>query len=110
MAQRCPSTVTSTATGVPAGHQVTKKASSPSAILRRITRPLVHRPDRLSLYSAASRSGSSRYGQSNRRSPWLPAPADNRRKAEGSSVLAIAAALPATGGLAPQELNWLLLL
>src|SRR3954452_1618673 len=60
MAQRCPSTVTSTATGVPAGHQVAKKAISPSAILRRIRRPLVHRPDRLSLYSAASRSASSR--------------------------------------------------
>ena len=60
MAQRYPSTVTSTATGVPAGHQVAKKASSPSAILRRIRRPLVHRPDRLSLSSAASRSASSR--------------------------------------------------
>src|SRR5215211_4401040 len=60
MAQRCPSTVTSTATGVPAGHQVAKKASSPSAILRRIRRPLVHRPARVWLYSAASRSASSR--------------------------------------------------
>src|SRR3954468_18642238 len=30
MAQRCPSTVTSTATGVPAGRQVAKKAMSPS--------------------------------------------------------------------------------
>src|SRR3569623_1825193 len=30
MAQRCPSTVTSTATGVPAGHQVAKKARSPT--------------------------------------------------------------------------------
>src|SRR3954453_15383709 len=58
MAQRCPSTVTSTATGVPAGHQVAKKASSPSAILRRIRRPLVQRPDRFWLYSAASRSAS----------------------------------------------------
>src|SRR6188474_1316283 len=60
MAQRCPSTVTSTATGVPAGHQVAKKARVPSAILRRIRRPLVQRPDRLWLYSAASRSASSR--------------------------------------------------
>src|SRR3954454_15324611 len=60
MAQRCPSTVTSTATGVPAGHQVAKKARSPSAILRRIRRPLVHRPDRVWLSSAASRSASSR--------------------------------------------------
>src|SRR3954453_3203418 len=59
-AQRCPSTLTSTATGVPAGHQVAKKARSPSAMLRRIRRPLVQRPDRLSLYSAASRSASSR--------------------------------------------------
>src|SRR3954452_7467165 len=60
MAQRCPSTLTSTVTGVSAGHQVTKKARSPSAMLRRIRRPLVQRPDRLSLYSAASRSASSR--------------------------------------------------
>src|SRR4051794_19514600 len=60
MAQRCPSTQTSAATGVPAGHQVAKKASAPSAILRRIRRPLVHRPDRVWLYSAASRSASSR--------------------------------------------------
>src|SRR3954464_14407678 len=60
MAQRCPSTLTSTATGVPAGHQVMKKARSPSAIVWRIRRPLVQRPDRLSLYSAASRSASSR--------------------------------------------------
>src|SRR3954451_14781817 len=60
MAQHCPSTRTSAATGVPAGHQVAKKASAPSAILRRIRRPLVHRPDRVWLYSAASRSASSR--------------------------------------------------
>src|SRR4051794_5149594 len=60
MAQRCPSTVTSTAIGVPAGHQGAKKARSPSAILRRIRRPLVQRPARLWLYSAASRSASSR--------------------------------------------------
>src|SRR3954447_6328028 len=60
MAQRCPSTLTSPAIGVPAGHQVVKKARSPSAILRRISRPLVHRPARVSLYSAASRSASSR--------------------------------------------------
>src|SRR4051794_9446145 len=55
MAQRRPSTRTSTATGVPVGHQVAKKARAPSVILRRISRPLVQRPDRLSLYSAASR-------------------------------------------------------
>src|ERR1051325_3834066 len=110
MAQRCPSTVTSISTGVPAGHQVVKKARSPSVILRRIRRPLVHRPARLSLYSAASRSASSRQAQSNSRSPLAPAPADNRRHAEGSSVLAISAAVPASGGLLPQELNWLLLL
>src|SRR5215211_1065277 len=60
MAQRCPSTVTSTATGVPAGHQVVKKARSPSVMVRRIRRPLVQRPDRFWLYSAASRSASSR--------------------------------------------------
>src|SRR3954451_23634241 len=60
MAQRRPSTATKVSIPVPAGHQVAKKASSPSAILRRITRPLVQRPDRLWLYSAASRSASSR--------------------------------------------------
>src|SRR4051794_39902415 len=60
MAQRRPSTATRVSIPVPAGYQVVKKASSLSAILRRITRPLVHRPDRLWLYSAASRSASSR--------------------------------------------------
>src|SRR6185369_8051996 len=110
MAQRRPSTATRVSIPVPMGHQVVKKARSSSAILRRIRRPLVHRPDRLSLYSAASRSASSRWAQSNRRSPLLPAPADNRRQAEASSVPAISAAVPATGGSAPQELNWLLLL
>src|SRR3954465_12397308 len=60
MAQRRPSTATRVSIPVPAGHQVAKKASSPSTILRRIRRPLVHRPDRLSLYSPASRSASSR--------------------------------------------------
>src|SRR3954468_19061308 len=60
MAQRCPSTLTSTAIEVPAGHQVAKKARAPSAVVRRISRPLVQRPDRVSLYSVASRSASSR--------------------------------------------------
>src|SRR4051794_12627226 len=60
IAQRCPSTLPSTVTEVPAGHQVAKKARSPSVMLRRIRRPLVQRPDRVSLYSAASRSASSR--------------------------------------------------
>src|SRR6476661_9276163 len=60
MAQRRPSTATRVSITVPAGHQVVKKARSPSAILRRISRPLVHRPARVSLYSAASRSASSR--------------------------------------------------
>src|SRR4051794_41649840 len=60
MAQRRPSTATKVSIPVPAGHQVAKKAKSPSAILRRIRRPLVQRPDRVSLYSAASRSASSR--------------------------------------------------
>src|SRR3954467_5852994 len=60
MAQRRPSTLTSASTGVPAGHQVAKKSRVPSAILRRISRPLVHRPDKVWLYSAASRSASSR--------------------------------------------------
>src|SRR3954447_19616038 len=56
MAQRRPSTATRVSRPVPAGHQVAKKARAPSAILRRIRRPLVHRPDRVSLYSVASRS------------------------------------------------------
>src|SRR5919112_6526512 len=60
MAQRRPSTATRVFIPVPAGHQVAKKARSPSAILRRIRRPLVQTPDRVSLYSAASRSASSR--------------------------------------------------
>src|SRR6476469_6088560 len=60
MAQRRPSTATKVSIAVPAGHQVVKKARSPSAVLRRIRSPLVHRPDRLWLYSATSRSASSR--------------------------------------------------
>src|SRR3954470_727535 len=60
MAQRRPSTATRVSIPVPAGHQVAKKASSPSVMLRRIRRPLVHRPDRVWLYSAASSSASSR--------------------------------------------------
>src|ERR1017187_4914257 len=39
---------------VPTGHQVEKNAKSPSAMLRRINRPRVHRPDRSTSYSAAS--------------------------------------------------------
>jgi hypothetical protein len=41
------------------GHQVEKKARSPSAMLRRIKRPRVHSPERALLYSPASRSASS---------------------------------------------------
>src|SRR6476469_7363931 len=59
IAQRCPSIVTRVAMPVPAGHQVEKKARSPSAIVRRMRSPRVHRPDRSSWYSAASRSASS---------------------------------------------------
>src|SRR3954468_15344995 len=51
MAQRRPSTATRVSLAVPAGHQVAKKASAPSVMLRRIRRPLVQTPDRLSLYS-----------------------------------------------------------
>src|SRR3979409_996673 len=43
-AHRWPSTVTSVSMDVPAGHQVLKKAKSPSAIFRRISRPRVQRP------------------------------------------------------------------
>src|SRR5919107_1911251 len=60
MAQRRPSTATRVSIPVPAGHQVAKKAWSPSAILRRIRRPLVQKPARVSLDSAASRSASPR--------------------------------------------------
>src|SRR4051794_38715480 len=37
-------------------------------------------------------------------------PVEQPRQAEGSSVLAISVAVPATGGLAPQEVNWLVAL
>jgi hypothetical protein len=47
MAQRRPSTDTSVAIPVPAGHQVEKKASSPSVRLRRTRRPRVHIPLRV---------------------------------------------------------------
>lgn len=57
--QRWPSTATSVWMPVPAGHQVVKKARSPSLILRRIKRPRVHSPDLVSSYSSASRSASS---------------------------------------------------
>ena len=60
IAQRCPSTATRISIPVPAGHQVAKKASSPSVRLRRTSRPRVHGPGRPSSYSAASRSASSR--------------------------------------------------
>src|SRR5215213_9198789 len=42
MAQRWPSTRTNSLIGVPAGHQVEKKARSRSLRLRRINRPRVH--------------------------------------------------------------------
>ena len=60
IAQRCPSTATRVSIPVPAGHQVEKKASSPSAMERRTSRPRVHGPVRLLSSSAASRSASSR--------------------------------------------------
>ena len=44
IAQRWPSTWTRVTMSVPAGHQVEKKARSPSAMLRRISRPRVHSP------------------------------------------------------------------
>src|SRR5215218_7454342 len=49
IAQRWPSTRTSVPIGVPAGHQVEKKARSRSLRLRRINRPRVHKPVRASL-------------------------------------------------------------
>src|SRR3954466_7845234 len=53
MAQRRPSTLTSVWIGVPAGHQVEKKASSPSVRLRRIRSPRVQVPLRVALAGAA---------------------------------------------------------
>src|SRR3979490_2421168 len=44
IAHRWPSTATSVSMDVAAGHHVVKKARSPSAIRRRISRPRVHRP------------------------------------------------------------------
>src|SRR5258708_36119344 len=45
---------------VPAGHQVVKKARSPSAMRRRISRPRVHKPSFALLNSSTSRSANSR--------------------------------------------------
>src|SRR5215217_5730871 len=59
IAQRCPSTRTSSSIGVPAGHQVEKNARSPAERVRRISRPRVHRPVSASLYSSALRSANS---------------------------------------------------
>src|SRR3954453_19805460 len=56
IAQRCPSTATRASIGVPAGHQVLKKAPAPSARLRRISRPRVQTPVAPLIYSSASRS------------------------------------------------------
>src|SRR3954469_8283423 len=105
IAQRRPSTIASVSISVPAGHQVEKKASSPSSRLRRIRSPRVHRPERTSLYSAPYRSASSQYAQSDSRSPFVPSPADRRCQAPSSSPAAIASAVPATDGFLPQELN-----
>src|SRR5215210_2232994 len=105
IAQRCPSTVTSLSIPVPAGHQGEKNASWPSAMLRRIRSPRVHRPVAPSAYSPASRSASSQYAQSYSRSPFVPSPAERRCQALSLSPAAIASAVPATGGLSPNELN-----
>src|SRR3954447_15316766 len=104
IAQRRPSTITSVSVPVPAGHQVEKKASSPSSRLRRIRSPRVHRPERASVYSAPSRSASSQYAQSDSRSPFVPSPAERRCQAPASSPAAIASAVPATDGVLPQDL------
>src|SRR3982751_6344588 len=105
IAQRRPSTLTSVSIGVPAGHQVEKNASWPSAMLRRIRSPRVHRPVSPSAYSPASRSASSQYAQSYSRSPFVLSPAERRGQALSSSPAAIASAVPATGGLSPHELK-----
>ena len=55
--------------------------------------------------SPASRSASSQYAQSYSRSPFVPSPAERRCQALSSSPAAIASAVPATGGLSPQELK-----
>src|SRR4051812_31722798 len=105
IAQRRPSTLTSVSIGVPARHQVEKKASSPSVRLRRIRSPRVQVPIRVGLNSSATRSASSRYVQSYSRGPLVPSPADRRTHAEGSRPRAIASAVPATSGLPIQELK-----
>jgi len=82
MLQRCLSTWTSVSTPVPAGYQAVKNAWAPSAraqtlrvqpqtlrvsatpMLRRFSRPRVHRPMPPRRYSSASRSASSRYARS----------------------------------------------
>src|ERR1039458_10159453 len=84
---------------VPTGHQVEKNAKSPSAMLRRINRPRVHRPDRSSSYSAASRSANSQKPQSSSLALFVPPPAERRRQAEEARPCAISSAAPATGGL-----------
>jgi hypothetical protein len=60
IAHRWPSTATSVSIDVPAGHQVVKKARSPSAMRRRISRPRVHKPSFAVLNGSASRSANSR--------------------------------------------------
>ena len=59
IAHRWPSTSTSISIDVAAGHQVVKKARSPSAIRRRISRPRVQRPG-FSSFDSPTRSASSR--------------------------------------------------
>src|SRR3954471_18758133 len=49
MAQRRPSTATRVSIPVPAGHQVARKASSPSVMGRGVGRPRAHKPDRAGL-------------------------------------------------------------
>lgn len=58
--QRTHRAQTSVSMDVPTGHQVVKKAKSPSAMRRRISRPRVHKPSFALLDCSASRSANSR--------------------------------------------------
>ena len=76
--------------------RVEKKARSPSAMLRRISRPRIQSPLKAASKSAASRSASSIQAQSWRRSPSVPEPADKRCQASGGMSAAMSFAVPAT--------------
>ena len=87
---------------VPAGHQVEKKASSPSVMLRRIRSPRVHSPDAVVVLGCVE-IGEFAIGPVVEPAPLVPRPprAAAKRRIE---FLAISSAVPATAGL-PQDRN-----